>query len=363
MNLKLQIQKQNYEEIILKYKEVEKIAVEQLEQELSHARLDIMQLPHRIKSWQSVEGKLLKKPDRYSKVSDLTDILGIRIVCYFLSNVDEAADLVRRVFDVDTENSDDKRMSMSANSFGYVSLHMICTLRKDKGYPEEIANLKFEIQLRTMLQHAWAEIEHDLGYKTFLEIPREVRREFARIAGLLEIADDSFENIKNSLSKYENETLERIRTDSAGDMTLDTHTLNTFMEHSQVITGLYDEMASMTCGKVVHVGAEGYLPLLGQLGLETLGDLHALVEEQHYHVMILLEHALKYSDLEEITSNAALFYICRAKMVWSNYSKEEIEDIYYNFFEDRKKAENNANIIISLREEFRPTAVTHMSIA
>ena len=63
----------------------------------------------------------------------------------------------------------------------------ICSLPKDKGYPEELTEYTFEIQFRTVLQHAWAEIEHDLGYKTEFGIPLDVRREFSRVAGLLEI--------------------------------------------------------------------------------------------------------------------------------------------------------------------------------
>jgi ppGpp synthetase/RelA/SpoT-type nucleotidyltranferase len=53
------------------------------------------------------------------------------------------------------------------------------------------------------LQHAWAEIEHDLGYKTALGVPRNVRRQFSRLAGLLEIADTEFASIRDRLSSYE----------------------------------------------------------------------------------------------------------------------------------------------------------------
>lgn len=351
MSLKLEIQKQNYDEIVTKYVEVQKIALEILDAELKKEKITVMQLPSRIKSWESVEDKLIKKPDRYGKVEDLSDILGIRVICYFLSQVDDAAEVVKRIFDVDYEHSEDKRLSISPDVFGYLSLHIQCSLKKDMGYPEELTDLEFEIQLRTILQHAWAEIEHDLGYKTVLEIPRKVRREFARIAGLLEVADDSFENIKNQLVKYKTETLQRIHDDTADQMTLDILTLNAFMKYSLAMQNLYDSMSEMTGGKVVLVGAESYLPLLYKLGVENLGDLHALLSSEHDHVLELLSHALKFSDLEEITSNAALFYLCRARLVWGDYSKKEIADIYYTFSEDYKKAENTANIVMGLRDE------------
>jgi len=56
--------------------------------------------------------------------------------------------------------------------------------------------MKCEIQVRTILQHAWAEIEHDLVYKSPADIPFRVRRRFASLAGLLEIADREFESLR-----------------------------------------------------------------------------------------------------------------------------------------------------------------------
>ncbi|WP_049945383.1 GTP pyrophosphokinase [Butyrivibrio sp. AC2005] len=351
MNLKLQIQKQNYDELAAKYAEVEKIATNLLKEEFSRTGIAIMQLPSRIKSWESVEAKFMKKPDRYSKVEELTDLLGLRVICYFLSQVDEAAEAVKRIFDCDLEHSEDKRHSLPPEAFGYLSLHIQCSLKKDMGFPEELTELSFEIQLRTILQHAWAEIEHDLGYKTVLEIPRNVRREFARIAGLLEIADNTFENIKNSIGEYETETLQRIHNDTADQMSLDMLTLNAFMKYSNAMQNLYCDMTQLTGGTMMPVGAEGYLSILEELGIKTLGDLHALVNEEHDHVLQLLQHALQFSDLEEITSNAALFYLFRARMVWGDYSRKEITEIYYRATEDRKKAESNTKIVIGLRKE------------
>lgn len=56
--------------------------------------------------------------------------------------------------------------------------------------------------MRSLLQHAWAEIEHDLGYKTKVSIPMNQRRQFSRIAGLLEVADNEFISVRKDLEKY-----------------------------------------------------------------------------------------------------------------------------------------------------------------
>ena len=54
-----------------------------------------------------------------------------------------------------------------------------------------------EVQVRTILQHAWAEIEHDIQYKSTIAIPNTIRRRFMALAGLLEIADREFQAIQN----------------------------------------------------------------------------------------------------------------------------------------------------------------------
>ena len=351
MNLKLFIQKQNYESLVQKYQQIEEIVEKRLNEEFTKSHIKLMQMPHRIKTWNSIEGKWAYKEDKYLKLEEMTDLLGFRIICYFSSQVDEAAEIIRRIFNVDDVSSCDKRILMSPTTFGYLSLHIICSLKNEENIPEELTELKFEIQLRSILQHAWAEIEHDLGYKSELEIPRDMRREFSRIAGLLEIADEAFDNIRLKLDIYEQETVERLKTDTADNMTLDTHTLNAFMKYSPAVEKLYSDMADITGGNVLIVGANGYLPILGILDISTLGDLYMLIDEERDHVLTLLRRALNYSDLEEITTNSALFYLCRARLIWGDYSEKDIYDIYYMLNDDRLKAERDTDMILRNRSE------------
>ena len=153
------------------------------------------------------------------------------------------------------------------------------------------------------------------------------------------------------LNKYDDETLHAIQNDTAYEMTLDIHTLNLYMKYSNSLQKFYYDMAELTGGKVLPVGAEGYLPMLNCLKIETLGNLHDLVLQEQYHALELLENALKYSDLEEITTNAALYYLCRARLIWGDLSEREIFDIYYTLSEDSAKAEKAAGTIIELREK------------
>ena len=155
---------------------------------LQRSGLMVTAVTSRIKTEQSLSGKLALKGAKYASLSDITDILGARIVTFYTDDVDRIAAMVEQLFEIDWQNSVDKRMLHQLDSFGYNSVHYICKL---PGY-----DYRFELQLRTTLQHAWASINHDTGYKTGVEIPREYLRRINRLAGILEMADDEFSRIR-----------------------------------------------------------------------------------------------------------------------------------------------------------------------
>ena len=131
-----------------------------------------MQVSGRVKTRDSLSEKIFRKAGKYKDLNDITDILGFRVIFYYSDQVDTFSRVIEALFPIDEELSTDKRRLMPAMSFGYVSLHYICTLPKGKGYPDYLCGVPFEIQLRSVLQHTWAEIEHDLGYKTDFSLPR-----------------------------------------------------------------------------------------------------------------------------------------------------------------------------------------------
>jgi putative GTP pyrophosphokinase len=168
---------------------------EDLIRRLLKDRVQFHSISHRIKSKPSTRQKLITGASKYTGIQALTDLLGVRIITYYSDEVDAVATIVEKEFSVDKKNSVDKRALLDPDRFGYLSLHYIVQLRKDRSQLAEYASfseLKFEIQIRSILQHAWAEIEHDLGYKSEAAIPRDIQRRFSRLAGLLEVADDEF---------------------------------------------------------------------------------------------------------------------------------------------------------------------------
>jgi ppGpp synthetase/RelA/SpoT-type nucleotidyltranferase len=180
-----------------------RLALERLIQVLLETKgVRVHSVTSRVKSKNSVIRKI-ERPDKERDISSLTDLLGVRIVTYFRDEVDAAAKVIECEFQIDSRNSVDKSTVLDPDRFGYLSLHYVAQLnQKRSALPEyhSYKDIRFELQIRSILQHAWAEIEHDLGYKSEAAIPKAVRRRFSRLAGLLELADDEFLGIRGELA-------------------------------------------------------------------------------------------------------------------------------------------------------------------
>ncbi len=179
-------------------------------------------VPHSItnreKSPSSLKDKILRESKNYEEpLSMITDLAGVRIITYFTEDVDKIVPLIEKEFKIDKKKSIDKRKKTDPSTFGYVSIHLILELSaKRSALPEYSAfsGLKCEIQVRTILQHAWAEIEHDIVYKSNEEIPYELRHRFASLAGLLEVADREFAQLREEEIKVREKIEQTILNDN-----------------------------------------------------------------------------------------------------------------------------------------------------
>ena len=230
-----------------------------LKKELDAADIDIMAVEHRVKEEQSLEGKLELKGEKYKTLSDITDILGARVICFFSDDVNKVATIVENLFDIDWSNSVNKRNQLTPEAFGYLSLHYICTLPVESDYPEELKNKKFEVQIRSTLQHTWAEISHDLGYKSEFGVPKKVTRELSRVAGLLEIADDQFISIRNDIQKYGEEVEQLLEQGKLGEVLIDLVTLTQYLETNENIKSFTDELVKMSGANRRKFSPESYI--------------------------------------------------------------------------------------------------------
>lgn len=177
---------------------------------LSEAGIEVMQVQSRVKDADSAYQKILTK-SYHDPFSDITDLVGFRIIVFLEHEIENAAKVLRNFFEVDETNSVDKRFPSKVGHMGYRSLHLVCSLGANREYLPEYTGIsaqKFEIQIRTALQHAWAEIEHKRNYKSEGALPTELQHRLMRISGTLEMVDSEFSSIATEAEEYAQEVSE-----------------------------------------------------------------------------------------------------------------------------------------------------------
>lgn len=183
------------------YDEAAKIAASVISETVSGYPIAIHSVNGRAKKPGSATEKLQRKGYGRPK-RQMTDIIGVRVITSYAQGVEEVVRRLRDRFDVDEPNSIDKRDDLSVREVGYRSVHLILMLGKVGGTDEAaklLTDMKIEVQIRSIVDHAWAEIEHELRYKSGVDLPAHIQRRFAALAGALELVDQGFNSLANDL--------------------------------------------------------------------------------------------------------------------------------------------------------------------
>lgn len=301
--------------------------VQQLLIELINAEsISYSAITYRLKNRDSLLKKIDLKHDKYSCLKDITDIAGVRIITYYSEDVDKVIKIIEKEFDIDSINSIDKRKAIEPDRFGYCSVHYIVGLSPERLKLSEykrFKDLKCEIQLRTVLQHAWAEIEHDLGYKSEIAVPYEIRRNFSRIAGLLELGDKEFSEIRSFLNEYSENVTEKIDKNELNDRNLDIIILKEFIKTDTNIATLNNEIAKFAGKKIVsgnsNASYEMAIKELNWVGITTLRELKNSLSLNQSNAKIIAKCIFeKDSDGEEdsnLYNTIGIFYLCYAELL------------------------------------------------
>jgi ppGpp synthetase/RelA/SpoT-type nucleotidyltranferase len=207
------------------YEEFAARLVEDLEVLLNEGRVHVHVISSRVKEPKKLGEKLGKTGDdgkaKYECLTDITDLAGCRIITYYLDDVERVSRLIRENYEIDWIHSEDKAHLLRAEEFGYLSDHYVVAFKDSVArmrFFKKFKDLRAEIQVRSILQHAWAEIEHgDLGYGTAGHVPRDVRRGLARVAGLLEVADREFQSIRELSKKLKTKGMPQIRAEGLAE--------------------------------------------------------------------------------------------------------------------------------------------------
>ena len=327
---------------------------------LEQGQVKVHSVTFRTKSQESLAGKLARPDKQYRRLSDVTDLLGLRVIVYFEDAVEQVGDILEQRLPMALEHSIDRRRRNDGNSFGYRSLHYVCRLEPTAS-SEEPFELCCEIQIRTMLEHAWAEIEHDLGYKTRDVVPIVARRRLNRLAGLLELADQEFVAIRADLERYAQQLPARVK-DEHAEVALDNLSLWHLVGCPEIQS--LDEQVARALGR--ELGDEPFYPdyLLKMLHFADLHTVSSVLDSAHKLGSDALRLVLPYFDFAERTwsfslgANAtiargySLFFLVHARLLSIGTLRlnkvEQLARMYQSldYPEDERTAQRIAGLLV-----------------
>ncbi len=198
------------QEQYLKYAEKLQLVLEKGVKEIAPVSI----IETRAKTVSSFADKLLRKKDLYFKKGEpYTDLCGGRVITYTQDKIKQICEFIEKNFEVEWDYCIAPDERLEPDKFGYRSIHYIVKFEKKAmtfsnnetiDIPEELHGLRAEIQIRSILEHAWAVFSHEMSYKNDFNIPQKWERELASVAALLESADTMFSKIQQGLSTYAN---------------------------------------------------------------------------------------------------------------------------------------------------------------
>ncbi len=196
-----------YKELAPLYQRVANNTKEALEQFLNENNIPFLAVTCRVKDFDSFFEKISRK--NYSNpFNENEDFCGVRVILYYSDDITKLTNIITDNYLIN--ESEDKSEKLEPNEFGYRSNHMIIKIKDSWCVTPNYANLnnlKIELQIRTILMHAWAEIEHKLGYKNKQQIPTGLQRKLYLMSAKLEDADTQFQEIKTKADEFKSETI------------------------------------------------------------------------------------------------------------------------------------------------------------
>lgn len=336
-----------YREQLPTLEKLAKDAYDQMRHALREQGIYVTAIEYRVKTEKSLVGKLELKGAKYKSIDDITDLVGLRVITFYTDEVDKVAAIAQRIFDIDWHESVDKRKLHQLDSFGYNSLHYICRLKND--------GPRFELQMRTALQHVWSTIEHDTGYKGEVKIPSEYLRQFSRLAGMLELVDDEFSRLRLVLTDYRRQIQTLVKNGQLDEVPLSADTFRSFLDLCP-FDRLNKRIAAVNQCEIYSVSMMPFLPVLESFGFETLGDIQRLIDNNSEDAYKLALSQLAITDLDILSSSAALQYLCLVYVLKHDGGRDGLKSIY-----DTINGESSANGMIAdmMLEQARTLSFMH----
>ena len=218
---------------------------ELLEELLQNADVPFQSVQARVKTRKKLKEKYLDPEKKYKRLNDITDLAGLRVITYYPDEVDRVAKVIEKEFGIDPKNSIDKR-KIDLDRFGYSAINYICEHRGERtslGEYKKFSGVWFEVQVTSILSHAWSEMNHgsyDLGENS----PPQVRRRFFQLKALLELAESQFVELRDKTTNYARAVAIQVET-KVPDFPVDAESLKSLINQEPLIDQIDREISTL----------------------------------------------------------------------------------------------------------------------
>ncbi len=268
---------EKYKDELKLYQEFgESLLVDLSSKVVNNERLNVQQISGRLKDPTSLQNKV-SSDSKYKELSDVTDLVGLRIIVTYRNEIPFIISQIKDAFEIDEENTNTNDPK-SESEFGYSSYHVIISNAKVESFKShnlKFKNLKAEVQIRTILQHAWADISHMIDYKAKHRPESNHRRKLFRVAALLELADQEFGDLREEIVKSQKDLIPRDITQYP-DIEITPESLQAFVMESDSCNALDQRIANIT-DSTLHFNDESIigknLMQIRKLEISTLKEL------------------------------------------------------------------------------------------
>ncbi len=315
------------------YRKYEKLSTKAqglIEELIRKNNIGVKSITVRTKDMESLKRKIESKNYKYSSLEQITDLSGVRVITYYSDDVYKVEEIIKNNFKVDSFNSIDKAKILEYDRFGYLSLHYVVELTEDQCKRLDLMDLrgyKFEIQIRSILQDAWAEIEHDLGYKNKKTVPRKIKRDFSRLAGLLELADKEFQNIRDYIENYENEVISEVKI-IQDRVIIDDVSIRAYINHNEKYREILYKLGEEVPIRKMHKDSDIAKHLIS-VDILTLNELEDLIAENLSFIMNMMRYE-KLRVYNFIGEADILLYVCYAKLLKGDNPEKKLIEFWDN---------------------------------
>ena len=319
-----------------------------LEQLLKEENIKFQNIIGRIKDKKSAEKKFYKKGIR---INEMQDLVALRVITYLKSDAKKIANLIEQEFNVDKKLTKDHSKSLKVDQVGYRGKNYVVKLsdsRKSALEWRNYSDIKFEIQVHTILEYAWSEIQHDRNYKFSGKLPLDVSRKFHLLAGSLDLLDLNFDELCEKVDNYESYVIDNINFGKLENIDLNTISLGVLLSNKFKDKKLVSEFEE-----------EDYLKIANLLGITDFKKMGEIIDSFPFEEYIKVQIGISFSDLMRdiliITFGDKFFEMGEKNKLEKYYSNvlfgEEESKFFLEKGVDLKKIMKEKKLNWSIREE------------